>query len=95
MALASRSLIERDTPLGHPAGGDVHLATLGALVDAGRLSGLVMAHRGRALVATTQFAVPGRVLGLDAALAWRLPQDFVVGVTLAHWRDGAGRRNGL
>lgn len=87
--------VQRDAPLGHPAGGDVHLATLGALLDAGRLSALVMAHRGSALAATPQFPQAGRVHGLDAEMAWRLPQDFVVGVSLAHWRDAAGRRNGL
>ena len=79
-------------PLGHPAGGDVRLASVGAYLERGPWSGALIAHRGSALPTSTLYNVPGRLLGLDAELAWRLSLRSRVGAQLYYWHDPLASR---
>ncbi|WP_084150239.1 capsule assembly Wzi family protein [Azohydromonas australica] len=77
-------------PLGHPAGGDTKLTSVGAVLDMGNLSGELVAYDGRA-EPTAQRLVAGSVSGVNAALAWRARSDQTVGLNLWSGRDGGGR----
>jgi hypothetical protein len=77
-------------PLGHPAGGDTKLTSVGALLDMGSLSGELVAYSGRA-EPTAQRLVAGNLQGVNAALAWRARSDQTLGLSLWSGRDGGGR----
>jgi hypothetical protein len=83
---------QRGEPLGHPAGGDVAIDSLGLIAERGPVAATLRVHRGHAEAAAPQFAVPGPLRGADLAVAWRLPAGFSAGATVAHWRDSSGRR---
>ncbi len=77
-------------PLGHPAGGDTRLTSVGAILDMGNFSGELVAYNGRA-EPTAQQLVAGSVNGVNAALSWRALRDQTVGLSLWNGRDGGGR----
>jgi hypothetical protein len=77
-------------PLGHPAGGDTKLTSVGALLDMGSLSGELVVYSGRA-EPTAQRLVAGNLQGVNAALAWRARSDQTLGLSLWSGRDGGGR----
>ena len=79
-------------PLGHPAGGDVRLASAGAIVDAGAWTGTVMAHRGRAYATAQRFAPNARLEGANIELARRIDAGSRVGAALFWWNDGVTSR---
>ena len=83
---------QRGSPLGHPAGGDVRLTSLGVLGDAGRWTALVVLHRGDAYRTAQLYAPGGNIGGLDAQLAWRLDADLTLGLALFRWRDPQAHR---
>ena len=81
---------QRGEPLGHPAGGDVRLTSIGALVDAGAWSATLMLHDGHAYPTATLYPGGGKLTGGNAALAWRIDPASRVGIEVAHWRDPGG-----
>ena len=83
---------QRGQPLAHPAGGDVRLTSIGALVDGGRWSAALMLHRGDAYPTATLYPGGGPLSGADAALVWQVDAASRVGFELAHWRDPEGQR---
>ena len=83
---------QQGDPLGFPAGGDVVLNSLGAIVDAGRWSGTVTAHHGGAYASSTLYPGGGRLIGFDAEVAWRVDATSRVGVSLMSWNDPLGSR---
>jgi len=81
----------RGLPLGHAAGGDVKLASLGALIDGGRMSFLMAAHRGRASDHAQRFAPGAALAGLNAAVSLDIERASRVGLSLWRWRAGDER----
>jgi hypothetical protein len=81
---------QRGEPLGHPAGGDVRLTSIGAFVDAGAWSGTLMLHDGDAYPSATLYPGGGKLSGGNAALAWQIDPASRVGIEVAHWRDPGG-----
>jgi hypothetical protein len=81
---------QRGEPLGHPAGGDVRLTSIGAIVDAGAWSGTLMLHDGDAYPSATLYPGGGKLSGGNAALAWQIDPASRVGIEVAHWRDPGG-----
>lgn len=91
-------------PLGYPAGGDMKLATAGWRYGGESWQGMLTASAGRA-EPTAQFFAPGRILGVNAALAWSLPAPMQavaaggaasqVGLTAGWWSDRSERRRSL
>ena len=81
---------QRGEPLGHPAGGDVRLTSIGALVDAGAWSATLMLHDGHAYPTATLYPGGGKLAGGNAALAWQIDPASRVGIELSHWRDPGG-----
>ena len=81
---------QRGDPLGHPAGGDVRLTSIGAIVDGGAWSGTLMLHHGDAYPSATLYPGGGRLYGGNAALNWQIDPASRVGMELAHWRDPGG-----
>lgn len=79
-------------PLGHPAGGDVRLASAGVFVEAGAWAGSFVAHRGRGYRTAQHYAPGARLSGANAELTWRLDAAARVGFALWHWNDGEARR---
>lgn len=77
--------------LGHPAGGDVEITTLGLLVDGGAWSGALLGYDGRALP-TAQRLAPGSVRGVNGSLAWQPQPGMTLGAGLWHGRS-AGQRD--
>ena len=78
-------------PLGHPAGGDVRLASAGVLVESGNWAATVIAHRGRAYRTAELYAPGARLSGANAEVSWRLDAASRIGVGLWHWNDGEAR----
>lgn len=85
----------RGLPLGHAAGGDVKLASLGALVDRGKISVLLAAHRGRASTQAQRFAPHATLAGLNAAASIELAEAGRIGLSLWHWRAGGDRSSAV
>lgn len=85
----------RGLPLGHPVGGDVKLASLGALVDRGGVSVLMAAHRGRASEQAQRFTPHIGLAGLNAAASIDLERAGRIGLSLWHWRVGADRSSNV
>ena len=81
---------QRGEPLGHPAGGDVRLTSIGAIVDAGAWSATLMLHHGDAYPTATLYPGGGTLYGGNAALNWQVDRASRVGIELAHWRDPGG-----
>jgi hypothetical protein len=79
-------------PLGHAVGGDARLATVGMLLDAGRLGAMVMLHNGRAAPTSQRFAPNAKLEGLNAAASLELEGGNRVGVGLWWWRGGQDSR---
>ncbi|MBS0444688.1 MAG: hypothetical protein JSR59_01945 [Proteobacteria bacterium] len=78
---------EQGKSLAFPAGGDVTLTSLGMLVDAGALSGMLMLHTGHAHEDAQFYPTPGSLSGANATLAWRINPDWRVGAQVDTWRD--------
>jgi hypothetical protein len=85
----------RGLPLGHAAGGDVKLASVGVLIDRGTLSALVVAHHGRASEQAQLFAPDSVLAGLNASLSLAVGAQGRGGVSFWHWRAGSERSNAL
>jgi hypothetical protein len=81
-------------PLGHPAGGDVRLASVGVIarVAAARLA--IVASRGDALPTAQRFA-PGPFSGVNGSLHVDIEPRHQVGVAFWWWRDTAERQRAL
>jgi len=79
-------------PLGHPAGGDVRLGTLGVLGDHGAVAAMLMVHGGKAYDRALLFPTPGALRGGDAVLSWRADQNVRIGASVTHWRDPVSRQ---
>jgi hypothetical protein len=77
--------------LGHPAGGDVRLGSVGAIFQRDSTGAMLVAAIGRA-EPTAQRLAPGRVTGLNAAVHADVDEGLRVGAGLWWWKDGAGRR---
>lgn len=85
----------RGLPLGHPIGGDVKLASIGALADHGSFSMLVSAHHGRASATAQRFAPNVGLSGLNAAASFPVEGVGRVGLSLWLWRAGDDRSTAL
>jgi hypothetical protein len=79
-------------PLGHPAGGDVRLNSLGAFVAAGACTGTLMLHRGDAYATAQFYPGGGRISGVNGEVAWQVDPTSRLGLVLAYWRDPLGER---
>ena len=79
-------------PLGHPAGGDVRLASLGAYIDRGAWTGTLQLHRGSAYPTAQLYGKSGRLGGVDAEAAWRINPSSRIGAAFYYWRDPLGSR---
>ena len=75
-------------PLGHPAGGDVQLASGGVIVHAGRALLAAVASRGTALPTAQRFA-PGTINGFNGSASFDIDAQQQVGAALWWWRDSA------
>ena len=83
---------QQGRPLGHPAGGDVRLATVGVLADHGAVAAMLMVHGGKAYDRALLFPTPGALRGGDAALSWRVDENVRIGASITHWRDPLARQ---
>ena len=83
---------QQGDPLGHPAGGDVRLTSLGVIADAGAWSGTLMLHRGDAYASSQLDPGGGRLSGVDGEVAWQVEPATRVGLQLGQWRDPRGTR---
>ena len=77
--------------LGHPAGGDVRLVSLGALVQRGATGAMAAVSVGHAESTAQRFAVGG-IGGLNFAAHVDVTPSQRVGTGLWWWRDAAGSR---
>jgi hypothetical protein len=82
-------------PLGHAIGGDARLLSAGAVVDAGRLGGLVALHGGRAAETSQRFPPQARLAGLNAAASLQVDRGNRVGLAMWWWRAGSERSSAL
>jgi hypothetical protein len=81
--------------LGHVAGGDVALGSIGGVYREGAWAAVMTASAGRAEPSAQLFA-PGRVKGLSASLRWaRDSQGSQLGAQWGWWRDTAQTRHAL
>jgi hypothetical protein len=78
-------------PLGHPAGGDVQLASAGLIAHRGRVHVAAVASRGEALPTAQRFA-PGTITGFNGSVALDIDVRQQVGAALWWWRDSAERQ---
>ena len=76
-------------PLGHPAGGDTRLTSVGGMLDADRWRVVLVAYSGRALPSAQRLAA-GSINGLNATLAWRPTSTQTLGLSLWSGSDGSG-----
>ena len=83
---------QQGDPLGHPAGGDVRLTSVGAIADAGTWTGALMLHRGFAYPTAQLYPGGGRLRGGDLAMAWPIGSDARVGLGLTRWIDPVASR---
>jgi len=79
-------------PLGHPAGGDVRLNSLGVFVDGRVWSGTLMLHRGDAYATAQFYPGGGRICGVNGEASWQVDAASRLGLVLAYWRDPSGER---
>jgi Capsule assembly protein Wzi len=77
--------------LGHPAGGDVQIASIGAVIERGPAAALFAFSAGRA-EPTAQLFAPGRVLGITATAHADIAADQRVGAGFWWWRDTLDQR---
>jgi hypothetical protein len=75
-------------PLGHPAGGDVKLASVGLLAHAAAWRMAAVISHGDARPSSTRFAA-GPIDGLNASLEWEFATLRQAGAGLWWWRDTA------
>jgi hypothetical protein len=85
--------------LGHAAGGDVALGSVGGIYRDGAWAAVVAASTGRA-EPTAQLFAPGRVKGLNASVRWARDAQgshlgSQVGAQWSWWRDTAQTRHAL
>lgn len=81
-------------PLGHPAGGDVTLASVGLLADAAAVHMAAVVSRGEALPTSQRFAA-GPISGLNASLRWDVDPLQQWGAGLWWWRDSVVQQRAL
>ena len=81
-------------PLGHPAGGDVTLASVGLLARAAALDMAVLVSRGEALPTSQRFAA-GPISGFNASLRWDIDALQQLGAGLWWWRDSVLQQRAL
>lgn len=81
-------------PLGHPAGGDVTLASVGLLSQTAAMRWAAVAWWGNALPTSQRFAA-GSISGLNASLQLDIQPLQQAGAGLWWWRDSAEQRQAL
>jgi hypothetical protein len=81
-------------PLGHPAGGDVKLASVGLMAQSASLRMAAVVSQGDALASSTRFAA-GPIEGLNASLQWEISKSQQAGAGLWWWRDTAAVQRAL
>jgi|GEM_PF-2740104 len=81
-------------PLGHPAGGDTTLGSVGLVVRMAQARLAVVASRGTALPTSQRFA-PGRIAGVNGSAQIDLSARQQLGTGLWWWRDSAERQRAL
>jgi hypothetical protein len=81
-------------PLGHPAGGDLKLGSVGALYRAEALSIMGVVSLGHAEPSAERFA-PGLLFGIETQLQWTLGTASQLHAGYTWYRDSAGRRQAL
>lgn len=89
-----RGYTHQGLPLGHPAGGDVTLASVGLVVQAAGTELAVVASHGEALATAQRFAA-GPFSGLNARLQHTIDTRQQLGAGLWWWRDAADRQLAL
>ena len=78
---------QQGDPLGHPAGGDVRLTSIGVIADAGAWTGTFMLHRGDAYATSQLYPGGGRLTGEDGEVAWQIDPASRIGLQVTRWRD--------
>jgi hypothetical protein len=78
-------------PLGHPAGGDVQLASAGVVARTERVHVAAVASRGEALPTAQRFA-PGIITGFNGSASFLIDAQQQIGAALWWWRDSAERQ---
>ena len=78
-------------PLGHPAGGDVRLASAGVLAHAANAHAALVVSRGTALPTAQRFAA-GTISGFNGSLTFDVDARQQLGAGLWWWRDSAQRQ---
>jgi hypothetical protein len=91
-ALYRQGYTHEGVVLGHAAGGDVRLGTVGGLYRGGRWALLWAASIGHA-EPTAQLHAPGRLYGFSATLGVSLTPQHRIGFTGARWSSRAGHRH--
>jgi hypothetical protein len=81
-------------PLGHPAGGDVTLGSVGLVARIAAVRLVAVVSRGHALPTAQRFA-PGPISGLNGSLQIDLDAQQQVGAALWWWRDSAERQRAV
>jgi hypothetical protein len=81
-------------PLGHPAGGDVTLASAGLVVQAAAVRMAVVVSRGEALPTAQRFAA-GPISGVNGSLQLDIEARHQVGAGLWWWRDSVLEQRAL
>jgi hypothetical protein len=81
-------------PLGHPAGGDVTLGSVGLVAKMAAVRLAAVVSRGHALPTSQRFA-PGPISGLNGSLQIDLDARQQVGGALWWWRDSAERQRAV
>ena len=81
-------------PLGHPAGGDVTLGSVGLMAQIAAVRMAVVASRGNALPTSQRFA-PGPISGVNGSLHINVDPSHQIGAGLWWWRDSAERQRAL
>jgi len=81
-------------PLGHPAGGDVTMASVGVLARVANLALKLVASHGDALPTAQRFA-PGSFSGVNGSLRIDIDARQQIGAAAWWWRDAAERQRAL
>lgn len=93
-AVYRRGYTQDRMPLGHPAGGDVTLGSVGLVVHAAPVRLAAVASRGDALPTSQRFAA-GPISGLNGSVQLDLDARQQVGAAIWWWRDSAERQRAL
>jgi hypothetical protein len=82
-------------PLGHAAGGDVRLGSLGGLIEAGQISIMLSTHVGRAAPQAQRFVAGSSLGGVNLGASRAMGTTGRVGLSWWYWRVGGAPSQAL